>query len=117
MQYKKPDGKCAALNEMLHVMLRYSEVYTALRFVSICTMPLKLRVENNISLDAETNNYGFFITVFRIKFVITKRTYQIGINIPLPKGSSLIIYSSQNFLLIKLLTFTLDLLNCDQLLA
>ena len=37
---KHPDGKCAALTEMLHLMLHYPEVYTNLIFVSICTMPL-----------------------------------------------------------------------------
>ena len=30
---KHPDGKCASLTDMLHVMLRYPEVYTDLRFL------------------------------------------------------------------------------------
>ena len=37
---KHPDWRCAALTEMLHVLLRYQEVYTNLRFVSICTISL-----------------------------------------------------------------------------
>ena len=37
---KYPDGKCSALTDMLHIMLRYTEVYMDLIFVSICTMPL-----------------------------------------------------------------------------
>ena len=32
---KHTDGRCAALTEMLHIMLRYPEVYTDLIFVSI----------------------------------------------------------------------------------
>ena len=47
---------------MLHVMLWYTEVYTDLIFVSICTLPLELRVANNINLDSETNDDGFFVT-------------------------------------------------------
>ena len=41
---KHPSERCAALTEMLHVMLWYPEVYTDIIFVSICTMPLELRM-------------------------------------------------------------------------
>ena len=56
-----PQGRCIALTEMLHVMLKYPEVYTDLKFVSICTMPLELRVSKKINIDSETNDDGFFI--------------------------------------------------------
>ena len=32
-----------------------------LRFVSICTIPLELRVEKNVNLYAETNDDEFFV--------------------------------------------------------
>ena len=60
MQYKKPDGKCAALNEMLHVLLRYLEVNTDLRFVSIFKLILELGVASIIHLDEEINDDVFF---------------------------------------------------------
>ena len=47
---------------MLHVMLRYPEVYADLRFVLILTLPLELRVAKNINLYAETNDDVFFVT-------------------------------------------------------
>ena len=44
---------------MLHVMLRYPEVYTDLIFISISTMPLELRCTVNIETDSEIND-GFY---------------------------------------------------------
>ena len=32
-----------------------------LRFVSICTIPLELRIEKNVNLYAETNDDEFFV--------------------------------------------------------
>ena len=46
---------------MLHIMLRYPEEYMDLIFVSICTIPLELRVEKNVNLYAETNDDEFFV--------------------------------------------------------
>ena len=66
-------------------MLRYPEVRTYLIFVSICTMPLELHVEKNVNFDAETNDDGFLLPIFLIKFVLINMTYQNGINIPLMK--------------------------------
>ena len=43
-------------------MLWYPEVYRYLIFVSIYTTPLEISVANNINLDAETNDGGFFVT-------------------------------------------------------
>ena len=43
-------------------MLRFPEVYTDLRFVLICTIPLELCVATKINVDAETNDNGFFVT-------------------------------------------------------
>ena len=37
---KHHDGQYAAITEMLHVILRYPEVYINLIIVSICTIPL-----------------------------------------------------------------------------
>ena len=96
-------------------MLRYPEVYKDLRFL-ICTMPFELCVANNINLDAETNDDGFFVTCILDQFCSKNRTYQIGVKIPLTKGSQLMIYNSQDFLLKKLPNFTLDILNYYQLL-
>ena len=59
---KHPDGRCAALTEMLQIMLRYPEVYMILRLVPIYKIPLEIRVLNNIILDAKTNDDGFFVT-------------------------------------------------------
>ena len=67
-------------------MVRYPEVHTGLGFVSICTMPLDLRVEKNINLYAETNDYELLLPLFWIKLVIIKRTYQIGVKTSLTKG-------------------------------
>ena len=57
---KHPEGRCIALTEMLHVMLRYPEVYTDLRFVSISTLPLETRCLRQISTDEEVND-GIFV--------------------------------------------------------
>ena len=57
---KHPEGRCIALTEMLHVMLRYPEVYTDLRFVTISTLPLESRCLKKISTDEEVND-GIFI--------------------------------------------------------
>ena len=43
-------------------MLWYPEVYRNFIFVSICSTPLEISVANNINLDAETNDGGFFVT-------------------------------------------------------
>ena len=59
---KYSDRRWAALTDILHIMLRYPEVFTDLIFVSICTIPLELCVANNIHLDAENNDDGFFVT-------------------------------------------------------
>ena len=53
---------------MLHVMLRCPEVYTDSRFVSICTITLELRVENNINLYEETSGYGLYVTFILDQF-------------------------------------------------
>ena len=37
---KHPGGIYEALTDMLHIILRYPEVYMDFRFVSICTIPL-----------------------------------------------------------------------------
>ena len=64
--YKHPQGRCIALTEMLHVMLRYPEVYTDLTFVSISTLPLELRCSKKISTDIvdalEDDEDGFYTT-------------------------------------------------------
>ena len=80
-------------------------------------MPLEPRVVKNVNLDAETNYYGFLLPVFRIKSVLIKSTYLIGVNIMPVKFLSLMSYKSQEFMLIKLINFALDLLNYDQLLT
>ena len=49
---KHPEGRCVLLTEMLHMMLRYPEVYTDLKFISISTMPFELRCLEKI----DTNN-------------------------------------------------------------
>ena len=49
------------LHVMLHIMLWYLEVHTNLRLASICIIPLELRTENNIKLDTENNDDGFFV--------------------------------------------------------
>ena len=89
-------------------MLLYPEVYTDLIFVSICTIPLELCVEKKRNLDAETNVDGFLLPVFRIKFVLINRTYQIGVNITLTNFFSLMIYNSWGFMLIKLINFPVN---------
>ena len=58
--FKHPEGRCISLTEMLHVMLRYPEVYTDLCFVSISTLPLELRCVKQISTDEEVND-GVFV--------------------------------------------------------
>ena len=67
-------------------MLCYPEVYTDLRFVSIFRIPLEICVANNINLYAETNDGGFLLSLFWIKFVIIKIPYLISINSLLTKG-------------------------------
>ena len=48
-----PNGRAISHMEMLHTMLRYPEVVTDLKFISICTMPIELRAgldtENSIT--------------------------------------------------------------------
>ena len=46
-------GRCISLMEMMHVMLKYPEVYTNMRFISIPTMPLELRA--GVVLDTNSN--------------------------------------------------------------
>ena len=36
-------GRAISQMEMIHLMLQYSEVYTDLNFVKVCTLPLELR--------------------------------------------------------------------------
>ena len=55
-----PEGRCISLTEMLHVMLRYPEVYTDLRFVSISTMPLELRCLRQMATDTQVQD-GVFV--------------------------------------------------------
>ena len=58
---KHPQGRCISLTEMLHVMLRYPEVYTDLVFISISTMPLELRCTKVIPTDSEFDD-GYYST-------------------------------------------------------
>ena len=57
---------------MLHIMLRYPEEYMDLIFVSICTIPLELRVEKNVNLYAETNDDEFFVNCVVDQFCSNK---------------------------------------------
>ena len=41
---KTPHGRCISLNEMIHRMLRYAEVYMNLICVAISTMTLELHI-------------------------------------------------------------------------
>ena len=47
-----PDGRCISLTEMIHVMLRYPEVYSDLEFTSVSTMPLEMRCMKKIHTDS-----------------------------------------------------------------
>ena len=58
---KNPQGRCISLMEMLHVMLKYPEVYTNLRFISISTMPLELRAGVQIDTDANDLEDGAYV--------------------------------------------------------
>ena len=50
-----------SLMEMLHVMLKYPEVLTDLKFVSIPTVPLELRARVGISADKVASDEAFTI--------------------------------------------------------
>jgi predicted GIY-YIG superfamily endonuclease len=50
---KHPQGRCVSLTEMMHVMLRYPEVYTDLVFISVSSLPLELRCFKKITTDSE----------------------------------------------------------------
>ena len=41
--YKKNDGRVLTRNEMQHVILRYPEIITNLKFIKVSTMPLEYR--------------------------------------------------------------------------
>ena len=51
-EYSRPQGRAISLMEMLHVMLKYPEVITDLRFIAIPTVPLELR--SCVGLSAES---------------------------------------------------------------
>jgi hypothetical protein len=48
---RRPQGRAISLMEMLHVMLKYPEVLTDLRFVTVPTVPLELRSRISIKAD------------------------------------------------------------------
>jgi len=50
----KMQGRCISHMEMLHVMLKYLEVYTNLDFICIATMPLELQA--GIAIDTDTSD-------------------------------------------------------------
>eukprot|EP00957_Ditylum_brightwellii_P084917 6457180-Ditylum_brightwellii.AAC.1 len=50
----KPQGKCMAVLEMLHVMLKYPEIVTNLKFIKVTTMPLELLGGIAIAFDDNT---------------------------------------------------------------
>ena len=57
----RPQGRMISLMEMLHVMLKYPEVLTDLKFVSIPTVPLELRARVGISADKVSKDGAFTI--------------------------------------------------------
>jgi len=57
----RPQGRMISLMEMLHVMLKYPEVLTDLKFVSIPTVPLELRARVGISADKVASDEAFTI--------------------------------------------------------
>jgi hypothetical protein len=79
--FNHPQGCCIALTEMLHVMFCYPEVYTDLKFISICTMPLELLYQKRSIKIHKQMKMVFILILLLIKFVLTKTIFNNGDNI------------------------------------
>ena len=55
-EYSRPQGRAISLMEMLHVMLKYPEVITDLRFVAIPTVPLEMCSSVWLSADRDASD-------------------------------------------------------------